>query len=342
MVSDDDKFEEPYVSFVVVARNDDHGGNFLGRVQIFVSGLLELIKKHNLKSEIIIVEWNPPLDKPRLSNALSWPHNYSSCKIRFIEVPNQIHKRFKHSDKFALFEFIGKNVGIRRAHGKFVISTNPDLLFSNDLIKFLGKKSLQTNSFYRIDRTDVKNSIPYPASVDKQFEFCKNHITMVHGKYGSFKPDTKKDTKEISNNLSVNKKNNKDVVEPYPELHTNASGDFMMMERRKWHELRGYPELEMLQLHLDSVICHMAYHYGLKEKILNSTMKIYHMEHSGGWNPEKANEVYQRLKDRGMPFYDFKKYQSLVTQMQNEGRPIIFNNKNWGLGTEVLPETSLN
>ena len=57
--------EEPYVSFVVIVRNDDHGENFLQRMQIFVSALLEQIVKHNLKAELIIVEWNPPTDTHR-------------------------------------------------------------------------------------------------------------------------------------------------------------------------------------------------------------------------------------------------------------------------------------
>ena len=46
MVLDDNEYEEPYVSFVVVARNDEHGGNFLQRAQIFVSALLEQSGQH--------------------------------------------------------------------------------------------------------------------------------------------------------------------------------------------------------------------------------------------------------------------------------------------------------
>jgi len=71
-------------------------------------------------------------------------------------------------------------------------------------------------------------------------------------------------------------------------------------------------------------------------------MVMYHMEHPGVWDPEKASERYQRLKDEGIPFFDFEKFQSLVSQMGKEKRPKIFNNENWGLGSEVLHETSMN
>jgi len=327
--------KQPYISFVAVARNDDHGGNFLKRMQIFVSVLCEQLVKHDLTSELIVVDWNPPKDKPKLAEVIeSWISSdltkNSPLKIRVIELPPEIHKRFKHSDKFSVFEFIGKNVGIRRAKGKFVISTNSDLLFSEELVEFLATKSLESNCFYRIDRTDVKNNVPYPDSISHQLDYCSKNITTIHGKYGSFKPDSKE-------NVNQNVKD-----ESYPQLHTNASGDFIILPKKKWHELHGYPELEMYQHHFDSVMCHMAYQSGLKEKILEEPMRIYHMEHSGGWNPEKANEIYQRLRDSGVSFFDFSKFQSLATQMQKEHRPKIFNDENWGLGNEVLPETSIN
>ena len=40
------------------------------------NGLLwagELALKHSLPVELVVVEWNPPPDTPRLLDALSWP-----------------------------------------------------------------------------------------------------------------------------------------------------------------------------------------------------------------------------------------------------------------------------
>jgi len=181
---------KPYISFVTVARNDDHGGNFLDRMQVFISALLQQIKKHNLNAELIIVDWNPPADRPKLSQVLS--SSFSSeffknipCKIRVIEVPSEIHKRFQCSDKLMLFQMIGKNVGIRRAHGEYVVATNVDLLFSDDLIKSLASKSLKPEFFYRIDRYDV-DGIPNGDSVQEQLDYCEDNLIRVHRKDGSF------------------------------------------------------------------------------------------------------------------------------------------------------------
>ena len=108
---------EPLLSVVVVSRNDDHGGNMLQRMQLFVSGWLEQAKRHKLDSELIIVEWNPLPDRPKLSEVLKWPEDSGPCTVRFIEVPPEIHKRFKYSEQLPVFQMIGKNVGIRRARG---------------------------------------------------------------------------------------------------------------------------------------------------------------------------------------------------------------------------------
>ena len=58
--------DRPYLSVVVTARNDDHGGNLLGRMQAFVNGWIAQSKRHGLASELIFVEWNPPQDRPPL------------------------------------------------------------------------------------------------------------------------------------------------------------------------------------------------------------------------------------------------------------------------------------
>ena len=44
------------ISFVVTARNDNYGGDFLHRMQVFVNVLLTLCEKHSLNMELVIVD----------------------------------------------------------------------------------------------------------------------------------------------------------------------------------------------------------------------------------------------------------------------------------------------
>ena len=178
--------EFPYLSLVVTARNDDHGGNLLERMQAFVSGWISQAKRYSIPSELIIVEWNPPADRPRLADALHWPRELGPCEVRLIEVPRELHRRFAHADALPLYQMIAKNVGIRRARGAYVLATNIDILFSNELACHFAARRLQHGRMYRIDRHDAMNAIPVDAPLDQQLEYCKTHLIRINVREGSY------------------------------------------------------------------------------------------------------------------------------------------------------------
>ena len=177
---------QPYLSVVATARNDDHGGNLLGRMQIFVNGWIAQSRRHNLPSELIIVEWNPPPDRPRLREALRWPEDTGPCQVRFIEVPAELHSRYAHAEALPLYQMIAKNVGIRRARGEFVLATNIDILFSDELMEFLAKRCLKPGRMYRADRYDAMSNVPPDAPIDEQLEYCRTHLLRMNLREGTF------------------------------------------------------------------------------------------------------------------------------------------------------------
>ncbi|MCD6073918.1 MAG: hypothetical protein K0Q70_801, partial [Rhodospirillales bacterium] len=79
--------QRPELSIVVTSRNDDHGGNLQKRMRLCFNGIFALAARHKLKCELIIVEWNPPADKPKLADVLPWPEGHPYCTVRIIEVP---------------------------------------------------------------------------------------------------------------------------------------------------------------------------------------------------------------------------------------------------------------
>lgn len=152
--------QKPLLSVVATSRNDGHGGNALWRTQHFVNGLAAQALKFEFPIELVLVDWNPPLDKKGLFEALDWPKKNSYFSYRVIQVPPEHHAKFKFSDKLPLFQYIAKNVGIKRASADYILSTNIDILFSDELVKFL-KTELKPGYLYRVDRydTDLKESV---------------------------------------------------------------------------------------------------------------------------------------------------------------------------------------
>jgi hypothetical protein len=179
--------DAPYLSVVVAARNDDHGGNLLGRMQVFVDAWINQSKRHQLSSELIIVEWNPPAGRERLAKALRWPSDTGPCEVRIIEVPPEVHARYRQTAALPLYQMIAKNVGIRRARGAFILATNIDIVFSDELVQFLASRRLERGRMYRIDRYDVMSDVPMDGTLDEQLAYCGSHLIRVCAREGLYR-----------------------------------------------------------------------------------------------------------------------------------------------------------
>lgn len=177
---------EPYLSVVIAARNDNHGGNMLGRMQGMLASWILQAESSGLSSEIVVVEWNPLQDRLRLKDSLAWLPASNRCDVRFIEVPLEVHARFTNGTSIPLHQMIAKNVGIRRARGKFVLATNLDIIFSAQLMQFLAEHRLEEGCMYRIDRHDVARDTPESCSVQALLDFCESHMRRVFSREGEF------------------------------------------------------------------------------------------------------------------------------------------------------------
>lgn len=171
---------DPYLSVVAVSRNDNHGGRLTYRMQKFVDGFVAQCKKHQVEAELILVEWNPPKERPFLEKALNYPKDLGPCSIRVIQVPPEIHDQYDHAKSLPLFQMIGKNVGIRRARGQFILATNIDILFSDALFKFFKSKKLKRGYIYRCDRLDVPAVLPETDNFEAVLKFCKKNYFLIN------------------------------------------------------------------------------------------------------------------------------------------------------------------
>jgi hypothetical protein len=351
------------VSFVVTSRNDDHGGRMLRRFAIFADGLLEQANRHNLSGELIVVEWNPPAG-PRLHEVLKLRQESATFAVRFIEAPPEAHGAIRNSDTIPLFQMIAKNVGIRRARGEFVVATNPDVLFSDALITLLARGELQTDTMYRLDRQDVAADVPDGAGVTEQLDWCARHVLRIHGRAGTMVPaDHGARWSRLYQALaSVPLQLRKAMARAYllygprrvlrnalalglkkllapPDPHVSACGDFTMIARRRWFELRGYAELPLWSMHLDAFLCFMAVAAGLRERILDPPCGMFHMEHEQSWvvmTPEDRLRTFA-----AKPWIDVWLLGDLWENARRTGRPIVVNETNWGLADWHLEEVRL-
>ena len=120
----------------------------------------------------------------------------------------------------------------------------------------------------------------------------------------------------------------------------NACGDFTLMAREHWFDVRGYPECDLFSMHLDSFLCWAAHFAGAREEILHPPMRIFHVEHGVGSvrTPERQSQLYQRIARKCIQSISHEELVESITEMRRLNAPIIFNSEDWGLAAERLQE----
>jgi len=324
----------------VTSRND---GNLdeINRMQLFLDVLLEQSERYKLDSELIIVEWNPPPERPFLGEVLKSPNKLGSCAVRIIQVPLDVHRRFENSESIPLFQMIAKNAGIRRARGRFILATNIDILYSDHLMKFLASKRLKENRMYRIDRYDVPSNIPFHLSQNALMDWCQWNVfrlyryrEIVDINNGDIPPRSKQ-----ARRFGFVKRIYDRRGHYYPHLHTNACGDFTLLSTKYWQEVRAYPEFPMRAMKLDGLLCYAAHYAGAREFILNDPARIYHIDHTArGDGAAAALSERDSVQNKNLQI-SVEQYRAWVHEMVNKGAPIIFNTSDWGLAGVQLEET---
>lgn len=314
----------PYLSIVVTGRNDDYGGRFVYRFNHFLDHLSALCERHQLDTELIVVEWNPVPDKPPLADVLNWPRGLRHFRTRLLGVSAALHERLENADRIPFFEFCAKNVGIRRAAAPFVLSTNADVLPSNELIKHLATHPLKDDRVYRVSRWDVRGDLPEGLDVDQRLRYCAQHVYQrtVEDRFVAVPGLDRVRFKRWWSNLW---RWGGRAMEY--RLSTCAAGDFTLMAAERWRRLRGYPQMPSMT-GLDSFLLYVAVTDGLIEQRWTDPIRLYHQDH-------------QRQHTARLHTFDYTWHRRQRRLMLRGGEPLILNDEQWGLADEQLPEIQI-
>jgi hypothetical protein len=275
----------PYLTFVVTGRNDDFGGDFNARF----FGALQFNRQHlrdaGIAHEFVFVEWRPLPQKPYLASVLgdAFP-DLPGSTIRSFVVDPAYHDALSLNPKLQFQEFIAKNVGIRRARGQFVLTTNTDIYLGRGTVEFLAAQSLSPGVLYRAARHDLRRDSDV-ASMTWEF---------------------------------LHDERNWDVVNHIkPPWFTNASGDFLLLDRVTYQELRGFNEVyRIAKIHMDSNFCVKAHASGVS--LVDIEAPVFHVGHG------TLNAQMDSYRDRpaDAPWGDIRWNSTVLYE----------NGPEWGLG----------
>ncbi|MBI2813941.1 MAG: glycosyltransferase [Opitutae bacterium] len=352
----------PYLSVVAASRNDDHGGDPLVRTQIFINCFARQCEKYRLPAELILVDWNPVPGRPGLAGVLQLPPEASNCQARVITVPAVLHDRVKYADRIVFYQMIAKNAGIRRARGKFILATNIDIIFSDELMRHIGQQQLDPTKMLRVDRYDIHSGISGQSSLDEILDYAWTHPVrnnrraepkeLVRHLYGEelFKRHCTPDqaTCPTTDGITVVQENELWSVRPRRDLaishlHTNACGDFTLLSREGWAAIHGYAEFEAFSFNIDSFGLVAAHYAGFEEVALLPPCVCFHIEHSlgSGWTPEGEKKLFARLQEKQILNPEWEVLGPVVEAMRRGELPVALNGPSWGLAEFNLPEEPL-
>ena len=180
------------MSVIVATRNDGYGGDPLERLRNSLQQFVEF--DWSVHVEYILVEFNvndkmtPTHEVPRIHDQVLKIKDKNNFSLRVIRVDEKYSKNINMPGfSCGLFEYWGKNVGMRRATSDWLLTTNIDDTFSIPLIKFLdsslAQNSLDKKGFYTALRGGVHPSVFAGRSTSGLISLDKN--CNLQGPHGS-------------------------------------------------------------------------------------------------------------------------------------------------------------
>lgn len=264
------------ISATIVSRNDNYGGNLIERSTYCINSSIDTY------DEVFYVDWNSEngslLDeiKPNLNLKGNLHHIIIQPRIASI-----LTNYDEHAQKCC--EVLGRNIGLRRSTGDWLVSTNIDIIAPRreELISTI--EGLDVNTFYAISRRDVE--------LNKILEFHKT---------GKCEYNDWKNLREFLIENSEERHFPEKTVDGDDYSLVNCCGDFQIAHKNVWNEIRGFEEELIYPLYADTNIQKKAVKHGFGLKAIYNPA-FFHINHGRGGGGfltginKKTNDIHRAI-----------------------------------------------
>jgi hypothetical protein len=280
---------------VLTGRNDGYGGDFRTRFFRTLRFNHEQLTSRGVPHEIVFVEWAPSPERPLLFDEIfeALP-SLDPAVCAWYVVDPRYHDAISLNPRLEYLEFVAKNVGIRRARGQFVLTSNCDVYLGRQVLEVLERGALERRVLYRACRHDLKLAS----------DLSTLDWTVL----------------EDPRNLAG------PVQRLKPPFMASATGDFVLLDRQTFHDIRGFNEVyRVARIGIDRNVLVKALSTGLR--IADIGGPVYHVNHAGSYRLQP--DAYAGREDEA-PWGDRRWHQGGVSYT---------NPPTWGLA--LAPERQL-
>ena len=269
------------ITAIIVSRNDNYGGHLNERATYAINSAI------NTYDEVFYIDWNSE------SHSLIYDIEKNlqfKGNLKHIAIPPQIASALTNYDPQAqkCCEVLARNIGIRRAAGDYIVSTNVDIIQPKreDILKLIEEKG--EDSFTTVSRREVE------WDYIKEFQGGDYNFS----NWSAFRDDAYKTS------VPRNKLESTTPGDEYSII--NCCGDFQLASKKVWHTIKGFEEDLIYPLYSDTNVQKKA-----KLNGFNLTGQfsppLFHINHgSKGWGGggfaeginKKANDLRRAITDQ--------------------------------------------
>jgi hypothetical protein len=282
------------ISAVIVSRNDGYGGYLNERATYCFNSAIDTY------DEVIYVDWNSPEYSLLydIKDNIQFKGNFKHIVIT-PEIASVLTNNDPHAQKCC--EVLGRNIGLRRATGDYLVSTNIDIIHPKrdqleETISQLDPKTFYTISRRHTDWNIIKafhnGEIPFV-----EWKSLREHLISTSEERHF------EETTVSGDNYSI----------------INCCGDYQIASHEVWNTIRGFEEELIYSLYADTNVQKKAAMHGFGLKAIYNP-SLFHIEHGkgGGGFLDGINKVTN------------DPYRAIIYQKQTE------NTESWGFGnTEI-------
>jgi hypothetical protein len=279
--------EPPLLSIVLTGRNDGYGGDFAARFFRTLRFNHEQLTVRGIPHEFVFIEWAPPEDAALLFDQIDagLPRlDRRVCSWYIVDPAYQL--ALSLNPRLEYLEFLAKNVGVRRALGRFVLTSNCDVYLGRRILDALEQGALERRVLYRAPRHDLD----------------------LPDRPGDISWDVLEDPANLAGPAHVLK----------PPYMGSATGDFVLLDRESFHEIRGFNEIyRVARIGIDRNVIVKALASGFEIRDIGGP--VYHQNHEGSY---RLNPKAYEGRENEAPWGDRRWHSSGVSYL---------NPSTWGL-----------
>ena len=241
----------PLLSIVLTGRNDGYGGDFLDRFFRTLRFNQRELTVRQIPYELVFVEWAPPANTPLILDRIFQDiPDLDPQRCAWYVVDARYQQALSLNPRLEYLEFLAKNVGVRRARGRFVLTSNCDVFFGSAIFDVLERDALRPRVLYRAPRHDIE----LPADGTAIDWSVLEDPSVLAGPAHRLKPP----------------------------FMGSGTGDFVLLDRESFHAIGGFNEVyRVARIGIDRNVIVKALSSGLSIEDIGGP--VYHVNHTGSY-----------------------------------------------------------